>query len=132
MYKILHTYFHKDGDPLVRHLMTYPYSQRLKECWYVDGASPVSIDVFVNNDRTYCEVYWTWESKIKYQKWINSTPDWDFLCEAGLANCKEQGVHQEHVIPEEEDVLFPKDDLVHVTLDQLIVEYKIKLNARVV
>lgn len=132
MYKILHTYFHKDGDSLVRHLTTYPYAQRLKECWYVDGASPVSIDVFTNNDRTYCEVFWTWESKVQYQKWLDCTPDWNFLCEAGLANCKEQGVHQEHVVPEDEDTLYPKNDLIHVTLDQLLLEYKIKLNARVV
>jgi len=131
MYKILHTYFHKDGDSLVRHLTTYPYVYRLRECLNVDRISPI-IDVFTNNDRTYCEVYWTWESKVKYQTWIDSTPDWNFLCEAGLANCKEQGVHQEHVVPEEEDFLYPTDNLIPVTLDQLLVEYKIKLNARVV
>jgi hypothetical protein len=131
MYKILHTYFHKDGDSLVRHLITYPYGQRLSECWYVEGATPV-IDVFANNDRTYCEVYWTWESKIQYQKWLDSTPDWNFLCEAGLNNCKEQGVHQEHVVPEKEDMLYPKNDLIPITLDQLLLEYKLKLNARVV
>lgn len=127
MYKILHTYFHASGDSLARHMATYPYRQRLNQCWEVEGATP-AIDVFANTDRSYCEVFWTWESKEKYQMWIDHTPDWDFLCEAGLANCRKQGVHQEHVVPENEDVLSPKIGLHPVTLQQLENEY----NARVV
>ena len=126
MYKILHTYYHPQGDALARHLATFPNKQRLDNCWHIEGATPV-INVFTNEDRSYCEVFWIWESKVQYQKWLDCTPDWDLMCEQGLANCKEQGVHQEHIVPDEEDALTPKAGLNPVT--QLLLEFEYHLKS---
>jgi hypothetical protein len=131
MYKILHTYFHEQGDALARHMITYPLRQQLDKCWEVEGATPV-IDVFANEDRSYCEVFWIWTSKEQYQIWIDHTPDWDFLCEVGLDNCRKHGVHQEHVVPDKEDVLTPREGLKRVTVQQLELEYYLKYNASVI
>ena len=109
-------------------MITYPLRHQLDKCWEVKGATPV-IDVFANEDRSYCEVFWTWQSKERYQTWIDHTPDWDFLCEIGLANCRQQGVHQEHVVPDKEDVLTPREGLNHVTIQQLEFEYYLKCNS---
>jgi hypothetical protein len=129
MYKISHTYYHPQGDALARHLLTFPNRQRLNECWYIDGATPV-IKMFANKDRSYCEVFWIWKSKEQYQKWLDSTPDWDHICEIGLINSKEQGVHQEHIVPDKEDVLMPTEGLEPVTQLLLEFEYHLKCYTR--
>ena len=125
MYKILHTYYHPQGDALARHLLTFPLRKRLDEfCWSVDE-STTNIKMFANKDRSYCEVFWIWESKEKYQEWFDNTPDWEHICEIGLINSKEQGVHQEHIVPDDEDVLMPTEGLEPVT--QLLIEFEYHL-----
>lgn len=127
MYKILHTYYHPQGDALARHLITFPNRQSLDMfCWEANGITPV-INFFANEDRSYCEVFWTWESKEQYQTWLKQIPDWDLMCEKGLANSEEQGVYQEHIVPDEEDVLTPKAGLQPVT--QLLLEFEYHLKS---
>ena len=122
MYKILHTYFHAQGHALARHMSTYQYRQSLHECWEVQGATPV-MEVFTNEDRSYSEIFWIWESQDKYQHWMARTPLWDFFQLAGYRNCITQNVLQIHCVPEVEDTIHPLPGLELIDFFQLMSEY---------
>jgi len=124
MYTFKHRYYHSDGHPLARLVLSYEneFVELMRKCFTIQGLKP-KIKIFKNPDYTWNEMLWSWDTKEKYQQWVVvAGADWQPALVIGLQYSDSVGVTQVRGLADCE--IMPTDGMIEITMDKAILDYK--------
>jgi hypothetical protein len=122
MYTFKHRYYHPEGHPLARLVLSYEneFVELMQKCFTIPGLKP-RIKIFKNLDYSWNEMLWSWDTKEIYQRWV-AVAEWQPALVIGLQYSDSVGVTQVRGLADYE--VIPTDGMIEITMDQSILDYK--------